>query len=236
MADFRVTTLQDETEDNDTLSLREAVALANANPGRDQITFDASLNGGTIALTQGSIEISDDLDITGNRQITLAGDAATDENALTLAGADANIGGLTVTQSGIGGQGNLVFRNGALVENQAGAINLDGALKIINSQILDNTALGPDNATIAAGVTATSVRAFDSTFSGNDGTDTGAILGTQQVTVVGSLIADNTTLRPMYGVYTFGTGITSLGDATVVNSTIVRGSPGRLPYGFAVHT
>ena len=47
------------------LSLREAIEEANANPGADTITFDASLAGDTINLTQGELLISDDLTLTG---------------------------------------------------------------------------------------------------------------------------------------------------------------------------
>ena len=39
MAEYIVDTVEDETDDNGRLSLREAVALANANPGADRIVF-----------------------------------------------------------------------------------------------------------------------------------------------------------------------------------------------------
>src|SRR5262249_58650371 len=49
------------------LSLREAVALANANPGNDTITFSPAAFAArqTITLTLGALVISDDLSITG---------------------------------------------------------------------------------------------------------------------------------------------------------------------------
>jgi hypothetical protein len=55
LADFTVTTTDDENDGSDAgagLSLREAIALANESEGEDTITFDSSLSGGTIALTE----------------------------------------------------------------------------------------------------------------------------------------------------------------------------------------
>ncbi|MBV6633327.1 MAG: hypothetical protein KI792_09910 [Alphaproteobacteria bacterium] len=84
MATFVVTTLADE---NDTevagspfngagLSLREAIALANANPDADTIEFDSSLNG-TITLaaagSAGELVINQDVTIDGDGRITLDG-------------------------------------------------------------------------------------------------------------------------------------------------------------------
>src|SRR5207302_280576 len=47
------------------LSLREAIGLANVNPGADTITFAPALNGQTITLTTGELQVSDDVTITG---------------------------------------------------------------------------------------------------------------------------------------------------------------------------
>src|SRR4029078_9050198 len=55
---------QADTVDGDysagNLSLREAISLANANPGTDSITFAPSLSG-TITLTQGSLDVTGSL-------------------------------------------------------------------------------------------------------------------------------------------------------------------------------
>ncbi|MEL7465978.1 MAG: choice-of-anchor Q domain-containing protein, partial [Pseudomonadota bacterium] len=86
MATFTVTTLDDETEDNGTLSLREAIALAEANAGADQIVFADGLEG-TIRLTQGGLFSGDDMSIDGDGRIAISGDAngddVTDANGIT---------------------------------------------------------------------------------------------------------------------------------------------------------
>lgn len=64
-----VDTATDENTANTTTSLREAIALANSQPGLDRITFDASLATATIMLvrTLGQLpDISSDLVIDGN--------------------------------------------------------------------------------------------------------------------------------------------------------------------------
>ncbi len=66
MADYLVTTLEDKTADDGVLSLREAIAAANAGPGADGITFDASIAGGTIHLgAAGQLTITDALTVAG---------------------------------------------------------------------------------------------------------------------------------------------------------------------------
>jgi CSLREA domain-containing protein len=53
MANFVVDTLADAIDGNTSagdLSLREAIALANANPGADTITFAGAIGGQTIVL------------------------------------------------------------------------------------------------------------------------------------------------------------------------------------------
>lgn len=76
MVDIYVSTTADETagttdiiiETNDGfgLSLREAVAIANSTPGEDDILFDPALLNGIITLTQGQIDITDDVRIDGD--------------------------------------------------------------------------------------------------------------------------------------------------------------------------
>ena len=53
------------TEDSGAGSLRQAVLDANAAAGPDAIGFDAGLDGQTIVLTSGPLEIRDSLDVSG---------------------------------------------------------------------------------------------------------------------------------------------------------------------------
>ncbi|MFO1036545.1 MAG: right-handed parallel beta-helix repeat-containing protein [Geminicoccaceae bacterium] len=67
MATFTVTTSADSVSATDgKLSLREALTLANANPDADTITFAAELEGKTIQLTKGQLDITSDVTITGD--------------------------------------------------------------------------------------------------------------------------------------------------------------------------
>ena len=90
MATFEVNTLVDEADYGATItipnpfgpdtivaigpntSLREAIKLANDNPGEDTITF-APNGQGLIRLTQGEIDITDELTIQGGSAVTMDG-------------------------------------------------------------------------------------------------------------------------------------------------------------------
>ncbi len=54
-------------------SLRQAIEDANSRPGLDRIRFDPRLRGQEIILTSGDLEIRDDLDIRGGKNITING-------------------------------------------------------------------------------------------------------------------------------------------------------------------
>ena len=143
MATFTVTTLQDEdaatidlaTEivDGDGLSLREAIAIANASAGADTIEFDAGLADGLIRLTLGELVLTQDITIDGDvngddkADIAISGDAdnsgtanAGDSRifAITGAGTDADLFSLTLTNgfSAVGdGQTGNYGRGGAVL-------------------------------------------------------------------------------------------------------------------------
>ena len=67
MATFTVTTLDDSIHAGDgKLSLREALAAANARADADTITFAAALEGKTLALTRGQLDITHDVTIEGD--------------------------------------------------------------------------------------------------------------------------------------------------------------------------
>ena len=140
MADYLVTTLNDELDSSsptatveqfggaNDLSLREALALANANPDLNTITFAASLSGGTLFLTQGELTITFNLTINGDRDndgipdITISADSAAGADGATTRvfhigqyGAD----GIVATLGG------LVIRDG--IASSGGGIYIDGA-------------------------------------------------------------------------------------------------------------
>ena len=139
-------------------SLRQAIADANELPGLDTIEFANNLNGQTITLTSGELQISDDLTINGLGAdlLTISGNnnsrvfLVDDEDNLNLV--DVVIDGLTITESNNGGISNLenlTVLNSDISKNigfgiSSGSIdnNSGNNLTIINSNISDNAGTG----------------------------------------------------------------------------------------------
>ena len=67
MATLTVNTTADKVANDGKLSLREAVAQANATSSADTIRFAAALEGKTLTLTQGELLLSHDTTIDGDR-------------------------------------------------------------------------------------------------------------------------------------------------------------------------
>ncbi|MFO1035670.1 MAG: calcium-binding protein [Geminicoccaceae bacterium] len=127
MATFTVTTLTDSLNATDgKLSLREALAQANAHANADTITFASSLEGKTIALTRGQLEITSDVTITGDPDHDGSGvtiDQRTDDlheeadRVMFVEGSatDATLTGLTITGGGSFNYGDAVEGGGIMV-------------------------------------------------------------------------------------------------------------------------
>src|SRR5688572_5912437 len=137
MANFTVTSIDDEaaattdfaTENADGtgLSLREALALANANPAdADTITFASGLSGGTLFLTQAQqlsittddITINGDINGDGTADITIDADSAALANDATtrVFSIDGGVPAISATLNG------LVIRDGNVAGGGGGII------------------------------------------------------------------------------------------------------------------
>ena len=202
------------TNDSGAGSLREAVDLANASAGADTITFDATIQGGTIRLTSGQITITDaaGLIIDGGAGVTITGDALGDDTvvdgvtvlALTTADRlddntrifDATAGALTLD--------GLTLTGGRTNGDSApgGAVRAAKALTIIDTKISGNSTAGANS--YGGGVYATD-------YSGDSGGSANDILS-----ITGSEISDNATLGASSG----GGGIFSRMSVSLTNSTI----------------
>ena len=121
---FTVRTLADSGAD----SLRQAVLLANANPGPDTIRFSAAARG-TVALTSGELSITDDLRIDGPGASRLAVSGSDLSRVFNIAaGTVVTIDDLTVTRG-----------HGAL---RGGGIRNDGTLTLSHAVVSDNEVVG----------------------------------------------------------------------------------------------
>lgn len=146
MANFIVTSLTDVTAADGVTTLREAIDQANASAGADTISFDASLAGGLLRLSQGEMVVSDavtidaagmDITITGDvndNDTNIAGTDLTDVDAsptgladntrifeILGSSSDTTINGLTLT----GGRVTGLFNGGGAIASEAD-LTLDG--------------------------------------------------------------------------------------------------------------
>src|SRR4051794_37732677 len=102
MATITVTTAADVVASDGVRSLREAVALANATSGADQIVFSSSLEGKTLQLTGGELVLSHDVTIDGDqnndgKEVTLSGGDLSRILHATGSGTDVTVRDLTLT-------------------------------------------------------------------------------------------------------------------------------------------
>jgi len=211
-AAFEVTTLADVVDAGDgVLSLREAVAEANAAPGFDSITFADDLRGGTITLTEGDLVITDDLAIDGD---PLDGGPS----GITVNG---GVFGDNINQFGLPGftpfsvtDAALSLQDMTILEASGIAVNGSDADLGLERTLVDSV-VGPRGST-ATGIllTAGTLALVDSTINGSSGeTGTGIVMrDNADVIVANSAITDNAG--------EFGAGITGSGNLAIVDSTI----------------
>jgi hypothetical protein len=110
-------------------SLRQAILDANANPGPDVIRFAPAAREGTIVLTGGQLDITDNLTIDGpgDDRLAVSGNDVSRVFQISL-GVAASIDGLTVTH------GHALLRGGGILN--------DGALTLSHAVVSDNQVVG----------------------------------------------------------------------------------------------
>jgi hypothetical protein len=173
-ATFTVDTLSDDPQSGTTL--REALASANASAGDDTIQFAKAVQGGTVQLSGGQLEITSDLIIDGGTGITIG--AQGDSRVLSVSGA-LSAGPLEVTLL------SLTLTGGQTDDFIAGAgIASDNAqLTLENSTISGNAAT--NSAAQGAGIFSTGplLTLTNSTVAGNTGGAYGAGIQGYHVTL-----------------------------------------------------
>jgi CSLREA domain-containing protein len=238
-----VNTPQDETNPNDgSVSLREAIQainngsagsdtdITNENPGpfgsNDTIQFAPGLNGQTITLTQGELDITRSVAINGPGAGRLAVSGNHESGVFNISAATVSLSGLTIANGNSGFEGGgiaanastLVLTNCALTGNSAfdygGGVWSQNtvALTVTNCTFTANSALGEagggifnDDGTMAV---------TNCTFSGNSAAESegGGISSDGTVAVTGCTFSGNSA--------NYGGGIEENGDMmTVTNCT-----------------
>jgi hypothetical protein len=144
-----------------TISLREAIRAANADPAADTITFDPSLAKGTINLIEfdpGTVgdtafEIGSDITIQGSGQV-LTPTTSSGPSSFRFFHIDTKGGSLTLENLALVGgiaQGGTGFAGGGGAAGMGGAIFNEGTLTIRNCLFDGNTATGGDGSESSGG-------------------------------------------------------------------------------------
>lgn len=215
-------------------SLREALALANANPLSDSITFRNTLNGKSIKLREGELLIRGELTITGPGADLLSVSGENASRVLYIEpGSVVSITGLTITK-GESDQGGGIFSASAslflssvvvsdcradsdLSGGGGGIYNQNGTLTVHDSTVSGNSAT-----TSGGGIRnhAGWLMVTSTLFTANAANDGGAIFSRGETfALVGSTVSGNTAVNAG-GIATFG-GISTIRNTTVAfNSDI----------------
>lgn len=204
----------------DDLSLREAAAIANSNPERDQILFDPRLNGQTVVLTGGQITFTDSVAVLGPSAelLTLSANNASRhfEFATPFPG-DHLVAGLTFIEGNSGGAGGSAISmfdgddflaiDSCVFQGNAG----DGAIAVAFGQVhIANTSVINNSGAFGAGLL----------FQNVVGTLTNVTVSGNAASVVGG------------GIRSLAAGTAAINQLTIINSTIAGNSA---PDGSGVH-
>ena len=215
MALIIVNSALDNTIANDGFTtLREAVIAANADGFADSITFDASLQGSTIALS-GQLIITSDVTIDGDTNGDNRADITLDGVGQRILKIQGNLGGaspdvdlksLTLT-NGVANLGGVEDGGAIYVGNNVGSVD------ILDTTIQNSYAMfGGGALHVQSGV----VTIVNSLFTGNTGGEFGgAIRGFGgDINIINSTISGNSTIGTGGGIFMEG------GNLVMTNSTV----------------
>jgi hypothetical protein len=177
------------TVNPDSLSLREALWLASQLAGEETVEFDEALHASSphqLAISLGQLTVSDGTNIAGPGADKVIIDANSTTNLLYVPGAS-EISGITLTEgagyygSGIrvGTSADLTLRGVRVVDNEAayygGGIASEGALRIYDSEISDNTVTSGNGGGIHSAATSSTdvLEIVNTTISGNSASNYG---------------------------------------------------------------
>jgi hypothetical protein len=207
------------TNDSGAGSLRQAIIDANANADADTIQFAGSMAGQTITLTSGVLVISDDLTVTGDTN----GDRKAD---VTISGNDAS----RIFDLNFGGTFSVTLQSLTLTNGQApndlgggGAIlqRVGATLFVSNSTLVNNDAGGGQHG--GAINSSGQLTVINSMIAENSASSGGAIANysPETMTIVNSTLHNNTAAAE-------GGAIDTSSILNIFNSTITGNSSGNI--------
>ncbi len=246
---FVVNTLGDPGPDG-TQSLRQAIVSANASSG-NTVTFDSSLNGGTITLTGGYIAISKAMTINGPGagRLTVSGAQATRLFLVESQGGLVTFNGLTLADgyaaSPLWGAAiaafyapvsvqNCVISGNSAPANAGGILSTGADLTITNSRIFGNHA-GFDGGGVMARCNSQcgDLTISQSTISGNTAGESGAgvfIYRRNSASISQTTISGNRAESPLGqhggGVFIYATATTPVIDSSTIAGNYAYASAG----------
>lgn len=202
-------------------------ALANVANG-DTIDFDSSLNGQTITLTSGQLEVRKSVTISGPGANVLAVDGSSASRVFYVAPSlTVTVSGLTITS------GNPPYGDGA------GIFNDHATLTVNNSTISGNSAYGEGGGIYNAGFNGSATLTVNnSTFSGNSAFGGGAIFNDGQPGGTAMLVISNSTVSgnsSIYGGGIYNSGAYGSATLTINNSTLSGNSVAFYGYGGGIN-
>jgi hypothetical protein len=216
-------------------SLRQVVLDANASAGPDEIAFAPGLTG-TITLTSGEIQISDDLVVNGPGAgvLTVSGNDASRiflvENVVVAAEIDVTLSGLTLTR------GRTVYFGGAVVANNENLTILDSVISDSLSGVdVDPASPGCGGNVALFGLEGGALRIVSSLLIGGSAIGIGSSNGGNLCVFHGSLLLERSTLSGGWA-YTGGGffGIGLAGDSRILHSTISGNEGGQSGGGISI--
>jgi hypothetical protein len=210
-ASIIVTTASD---DYSATSLRSAIATANTDAAAgtsDTVTFDPSLNGATISLDVGTLELSGS-PMTGSAPIII--DAGSLPDGITLSG-DGNAWSDITVDSGVNAVlSGLTITNGGNSSLNGGGINNSGTLTVNNSVIANNSVDGSGGAIYNS--SAAMLKIDGSSITGNTSSADGAGIYNDGALKVNNDVFGTNAAGGNGG----GIANSSSGTATVIGSTL----------------
>ncbi|MEJ6396164.1 hypothetical protein V8J82_23115 [Gymnodinialimonas sp. 2305UL16-5] len=270
MTTYTVTTLADErlsldqppdatreAEDGTGLSLREALGLADAIAGADEIVFHPDLANGRLTLTGQALTIGSDVTIDGDAagdgtsRIVLDGDYRS--RVFEIDAGDAAISDVDITRGGRGprdefGEGNgggvfiaaeaelalsdaRIYRNGAgdMSGSLGGGIFNEGTLRLSSAEVFENSAGFSRSPSDGGGIANTGLLIVEDTLISDNNTAGRIPGGGGGIYNTGTTLATNIVLTGNFGLE--GSAINNSGTMVVSGGTITGNIPQPTSFG-----